>query len=176
MNPSNLRPFPAPSKAIDSVASRSAAEREMEGFWNTLLARGASAEESPDYELLEAAVDGRLDPIEEELFASRIAGDAGLEREFADLVALRQRLTNPSAPWQSAAGRKPVRQWLGLAAAAVLLAAVGLGVRHNLERQAGSGSRMPGDQMTPVVAPAPHPGQPLFADSFEGGTTDRWSN
>jgi len=160
MNRSNLRSFPTPA-----TPATVAAEGELASLFDALLARGERDEESPDYELLEAAVDGGLEPFEAELFASRLAGDPVLEREFGDLVNLRDRLLDPQRGLLTvrrfaARRRADGRRWLGLAAAAILLAVVGLEVRHH-GGITGNTARLE---------------QPLFADSFEGGSTERWSN
>lgn len=152
------------------------AEAELAGLFSGLLARGRSDEDSPDYELLEAAVDGTLDPVEAELFASRLAGDPELQREFDELLALRDQLRQlPSAARHasrpSTVGRPASRRWLGFAAAALVLAAAGIGLRQDLRRPAA---------VTAAAATAPAATQSghevVFADSFEGGTTGHWSN
>lgn len=161
----DLRSLPTPP----SPAEAAQAESELTALFHGLLARGERDEESPDYDLLEAAVDGQLEPFEAELFASRLAGDAALEREFVELSGLRERLrhqrqTSPAVrSWISA--RPAGRRWLGLAAAAVLLAALGLEFRHSVR-----------ESESQIVDNASRSVQPLFADSFERGTTDRWSN
>ena len=101
----------------------------------TLPHRGAAGVSQADYELLEAAVDGTLDPVEAELFASRLAGDPELQREFDGLLALRDQLRQlPSAARHasrpSTVGRPASRRWLGFAAAALVLAAAGIGFRQ----------------------------------------------
>ncbi len=163
---------PPPLMAIEAIGAESA-ELELTEFFGDLLARGENDDESPDYDRLEAAVDGRLDPVEAELFASRLVGDAVLEREFGDLVALRDRLSRSrqgpptvrpfASPW-GAGGRR----WLGVAAAALLLAVLGVEVRHNSGKsEARLAASARADQAS---------AQPLFSDSFEDGSTDRWSN
>jgi len=164
MNRSNLRALPTRPTAETALAS----ERELVAFFAGLLARGerdARDEDSPDYDLLEAAADGRLDPVAAELLASRLAGDAVLERELDELVALRAQLRWTPATRRSVRGPAIGRRWLGVAAAAVLLAAVGLELRH-YGRDSG----------TPVAGNAPAAVQPLFADNFEDGNTDHWSD
>lgn len=164
MNRSNLRTLPTRPTAEAALAS----ERELAAFFAGLLARGerdARDDDSPDYDLLEAAADGRLDPVEAELLASRLAGDAALERELDELVALRTQLRLAPAARRTARGPAIGRRWLGVAAAAVLLAAVGLELRHHGR-----------DSGTHVAGNAPAAVQPLFADSFEDGNTERWSN
>ena len=149
----------------------------MKVLFDGLLAGGERDEESPDYELLEAAVDGTLEPVEAELFASRLAGDPVLQREFDDLMALRDRFQTSRAAHRFASYRVAAgRAWkgLGLAAAAVLLVALGLGFRQDLQRSERAVSEVNGGTGRP--APAQSQGEPLFVDSFEGGTTDSWSN
>jgi anti-sigma factor RsiW len=146
------------------------AESELAGLFDGLLARGREDEESPGYELLEAAVDGTLDPVEAELFSSRLAGDPVLQREFDDLVALRnQLLPRANTATSAAAARRPAAsRWLGFAAAAVLLAALGLGLRP--EHRPTTAGLAGGPEA------ATGPSQVVFVDSFEGGTTRHWSN
>jgi anti-sigma factor RsiW len=142
------------------------AEAELVELFGSLLARGEREDETPDYEQLEAAVDGALDPVEAELFASRLAGDPVLQREFDDLVALRSQLQRKAAGRRPAAAPAvPLRRWLGYAAAAVVLAAVGVSLRP----QARLGGAV-------TVSAAQAPSEALFADSFEGGSTAHWSN
>jgi len=163
MNRSNLRALPTRPTAETALAS----ERELVAFFAGLLARGerdARDEDSPDYDLLEAAADGRLDPVAAELLASRLAGDAVLVRELDELVALRAQLRWTTVTKRTARGPAIGRRWLAVAAA-VLLAAVGLELRH-YGRDSG----------TPVAGNAPAAVQPLFADNFEDGNTDHWSD
>lgn len=174
MNRSNLRSLPTlPSSPEESRR----AESELVGLFDGLLARGRGEEESPDYDLLEAAVDGTLDPVEAELFASRLAGDPVLQREFDDLVALRQELQLPAPATSSRPARQPmarqpvVRRWVGLAAAAVLLAALGLDLR--LEYQRGKSTASKPVQGSTVAATG---SRVVFIDSFEAGSTAHWSN
>lgn len=195
MNRSNLRVLPTPAPAplpVPTAEERLRAESELAAALEGLLARGERDEESPEYEQLEAAVDGRLDPVEAECFASRLAGDPVLQREFDELVALRNRLQVSPAARSFASGRSAGRSWVGFAAAAVLLVAAGLGFRQDLVRTAplsadsagveaaATGTLAAGD--AGAADAADHPGasqrpvEPLFADSFEGGTTDSWSN
>ncbi len=164
MNRSNLRALPTRSTAEAALAS----ESELAAFLTGLLERGerdARDEDSPDYDLLEAAVDDKLDPVQAEIFASRLAGDAALEREVDEMVALRKQLRRAPAVRRTARPAANGRRWLGLAAAAMLLAAVGFELRHQVR---DSGTRVAGN--------APAAAQPLFADSFEAGNTERWSN
>ncbi|MEO8195927.1 MAG: hypothetical protein ABI689_04310 [Thermoanaerobaculia bacterium] len=171
MTRSNLRSLPPLVTSPDLGASMDAvrAESELAGLFDGLLARGRRDEESPDYELLEAAVDGALDPLEAELFASRLAGDPVLQREFDGLVALRAQLR--LAPRTSTSRRPAVRRWLGFAAAAVLLAVLGLEVRQDLRRPASTAASM---AQRPEAAQ--RGAQVVFADSFEDGSTEHWSN
>lgn len=171
MNRSNLRSLPtlvtspAPRVAVDAAR----AESELAGLFDGLLARGREDEESPGYELLEAAVDGTLDPVEAELFSSRLAGDPVLQREFDDLVALRNQLALANTATSAAASRRPAAsRWLGFAAAAVLLAALGLGLRQE-HRPTTAG-------LAGAPEAATGTSQVVFVDSFEGGTTHHWSN
>ena len=185
MNRPNLRllPTPAlPSSPVTPVDETLRAEADLAVAFEGLLVRGERDEESPEYEQLEAAVDGTLDPVEAELFASRLAGDPLLQREFDELVALRDRLkvvpaARRVAPAASAAfSAFSSRRWLGFAAAAMLLIAASVGLRLDLGRTAplpaGSADVAAADRMSTAQRPA----EPLFADSFEGGTTDSWSN
>lgn len=167
MTRSNLRSLPTlETSPAHPVASDAAwAEAELAGLFDGLLARGRGDEESPDYELLEAAVDGTLDPVETERFYSRLAGDPVLQREFDGLVALRDQLR--LATGATGSRRPAARRWLSFAAAAVLLAALGLGLRLD-NRRADSIARGSGG--------APGASSVLFVDSFEGGTTEHWSN
>lgn len=174
MNRSNLRLLPtSPSAALPmpSPEDRLRAESELAAAFEVLLSRGEREEESPEYEQLEAAVDGRLDPVEAELFASRLAGDPALQREFDELVALRNRLQLAPAASSGASGRSAGRSWIGFAAAAVLLVAVGLGLRQDLGQTPPASSEAADRAATAARAP-----EPLFADSFEGGSTASWSN
>ena len=60
------------------------------------------------------------------------------------------------------------RRWLGFAAAAILLAALGIELRQGLHQpdlDSASGTGAAQRQIEPV-----------FVDSFEGGTTASWSN
>lgn len=172
---SNLRSLPplapptVPGVAVDAAGAERA-EAELAGWFDELLARGQRDEEVPDYELLEAAVDGKLDPVEAELFSSRLAGDPVLQREFDDLAALRDLLQRRTATARPAA----TRRWIGFAAAAVLLAALGLGLRPE-HRQAGSTTASMTSQRE-ATPPSQGVGEVVFTDSFEGGTTDHWSN
>ena len=101
------RPCPVPRRRTDGSAPRPSWPVAFEG----LLARGERDEESPEYEQLEAAVDGTLDPVEAELFASRLAGDPVLQREFDELVALRDRLQLCPPPLSpGSVRRRPVRR------------------------------------------------------------------
>jgi len=186
MNRSNLRALPTPP--FSSFASfsdtppeeRRRAESELVAAFALQLDRGESDEESPEYEQLEAAVDGTLDPVEEELFASRLAGDTVLQREFEELVALRNRLRISPAASRVASGRSTGRRWLGFAAAAVLLVAASLAFQQDLGRTApplaGLGTAADGAGGGHLLGTAQRSAEPLFADSFEGGTTDGWSN
>ena len=140
-----LETLPQRSAAGVSQADQTAvaqAEAELAGLFSGLLARGRSDEDSPDYELLEAAVDGTLDPLVSTLAAA---------------LFLREQV--------------PARRWLGFAAAALVLAAAGIGLRQDLRRPAA---------VTAAAATAPAATQSghevVFADSFEGGTTGHWSN
>src|SRR5262245_28425477 len=72
----------------------------------------ATEAEAPDYEDVEAYVDGNLDPEDRELFELRLADDPLLQQEVADLRELRRSLV-PSARWRA-------YLWPGLAAAAGL--------------------------------------------------------
>ena len=143
MTRSNLRSLPTLPPSPAEVAL---AETELTAVFDGLLARGERDEESPAYELLEAAVDGTLDPVEAERFTSRLAGDPALQREFDELE----------------------RRWLGFDAAAILLAALGIELRQGLHQpdlDSASGTGAAQRQIEPV-----------FVDSFEGGTTASWSN
>lgn len=174
MTRSNLRSLPtlvtSPESAVSAVVER--VESELVGLFDGLLARGRGDEESPDYELLEAAVDGALDPVEAELFTSRLAGDPVLQREFDGLVALRDQLRlAPTAATPRRPARPAVFRWLGFAAAAVLLAALGLEVRQDLRRPvsvSAKSAELPGT--------AARSANVVFADSFEDGSTEHWSN
>jgi hypothetical protein len=185
MNRSNIRHFPTPETAPGGASD--AATSELVALFGDLIASGELDERyemAPDYDQLEAAVDGRLDPDEAELFESRLAGDPVLTREFNDLVALRERSNQRSMrPADSAfsAKRPAHRRWVGYAAAAVLLAAAGLGLRQDLrpaQTTSASFSRQPSQTgMRSLDATVPPSGREVvFADSFEGGTTDHWSN
>lgn len=178
MNRSNLRSLPT---LENSPEASFRAESELVGLFDGLLARGRGDEESPDYDLLEAAVDGTLDPVEAELFASRLAGDPVLQREFDDLVALRQQLRLPAPGTASRPARQALlRRRVGLAAAAVLLAALGLDLRLDHLRAASANDSA--SQVASAAHPAgratatPGTSRVVFVDSFEGGTTDHWSN
>jgi anti-sigma factor RsiW len=178
MNRSNIRPFPTPGAA--DAGAVGAAEAELVALFGDLIARGEREEESPDYDLLEAAVDGRLDPVESERFESRLAGDPVLTREFNDLMALRQRSQSPADSVRRAVPAAH-RRWVGYAAAAVLLAAAGLGLRQDqrpTETTSASFSRQTAQAaMRSPGATVPSSGREVvFTDSFEGGTTDHWSN
>jgi anti-sigma factor RsiW len=181
MNRSNLRSLPTPAPSPADVAS---AEAELTALFGGLLARGARDEESPAYELLEAAVDGTLDPVEAERFHSRLAGDPELQRDFDELVALRDRVQGAPAavrfapPSRSAshrlAGKGSPSRWLGFAAAAVLLAALGLEYRQGFQHpDAGTAGRVSPASSLEAARPQ---AEPVFVDSFEGGTTASWSN
>jgi len=182
MNRPNLRllPTPAlPSSPVTPVDEMLRAEADLAVAFEGLLVRGERDEESPEYEQLEAAVDGTLDPVEAELFASRLAGDPLLQREFDELVALRDRLkvvpaARRVAPAASAAFSS--RRWLGFAAAAMLLIAASVGLRLDLGRTAPLPAGSAGVAAADRMSTAQRPAEPLFADSFEGGTTDSWSN
>jgi anti-sigma factor RsiW len=186
MNRSNLRLLPTPASESMPVLPPEEilrAESELAVAFEGLLARGERDEESPEYELLEAAVDGRLDPVAAELFASRLAGDPVLQREFDDLVALRDRLQVSPAARSVASSRSAARGWMGLAAAAVLLIAASLGFRQDLGPTppppagvATAGIAASGTGAVDSLGVPQRPAEPLFADSFEGGTTDSWSN
>ena len=179
MNRSNLRLLPTPATALIPVPppeEQLRAEAELAVAFEGLLARGERDEESPEYEQLEAAVDGRLDPVEAELFASRLAGDPVLQREFDELVALRSRLQVSPAAESVASGRSAGRSWVGFVAAAVLLAAAGLGFRQDLVRTAPLSSGSASVEAVDRLGTPQRPAEPLFADSFEGGTTASWSN
>ena len=171
MTRSNLRSLPtlvtSPESAVSADTVR--VESELVGLFDGLLARGRGDEESPDYELLEAAVDGALDPVEAELFTSRLAGDPVLQREFDGLVALRDQL-RLAAP--AATPRRPVvRRWLGFAAAAVLLAALGLEVRQDLRRPESASARA-----AELPGTAQRSGNVVFTYRFEAGSTEHRSN
>lgn len=184
MNRSNLRSLPTLAPSPAEVAS---AEAELTALFGGLLARGARDEESPAYELLEAAVDGTLDPVEAERFHSRLAGDAELQREFDELLALRDRVQGAPAavrfapPSRSAShrlagkgGKGSPNRWLGFAAAAVLLAALGLEYRQGFQHpDAGTAGRVSAASSQEAARPQ---AEPVFVDSFEGGTTASWSN
>jgi hypothetical protein len=175
MNRSHLRGLPAPStpQTPADPAAVSRDERELLFHFEGLLALGRSDDEAPDFELLEAAVDGKLGEIEAGLFASRLAGDAALQREFDELVALRDRLALRPAS-RPEPRSVPSRRWMALAAAAALLAVVGLELRqHPGPNGEPDGLSTAGTQLASSTS---DPAQPLFADSFEGGSTERWSN
>lgn len=185
MNRTHLRALPALPVPGTPPEELLRAESELAVAFEGLLACGARDEEAPEYEWLEAAVDGTLDPIEAELFASRLAGDPLLQREFDELVALRDRLRISPAASRVAAGRSGGRRWLSLAAAAVVLVAASLAFRQDLDRTpspvAGLASNaaatsVPADAANAANAASVSAGEPLFADSFEGGTTGSWSN
>lgn len=177
MNRPRLRFLPDLESHPAFAAAQGAAEdpriTELAGLFSELVVRGQRDEESPAYELIEAAVDGSLEPVEAEMFASRLAGDPALQREFDDLVLLRrqleQRLQTRRGP--SAVGEPARRRWLGFAAAALVLAAAGVGLRLDLRRSTA---------VTAAARTAPEASarsaEVVFADSFEGGTTGHWSN
>ncbi len=165
MNRSNLRSLPTPQTSPAEVAL---VEAELTAVFDGLLARGERDEESPTYELLEAAVDGTLDPVEAERFTSRLAGDPALQREFDELLALRDQVQRSPATDRFAPRTRLERRWLGFAAAAVLLAALGIEFRQGLHQPDLDSASVAGATQRQV--------EPVFADSFEGGTTASWSN
>lgn len=145
------------------LASRVAAQATLVGALRGPLARAARWEAEPSYELLEAAIDGRLDRDASEALAARLADDPQLQREYADLAALRD-LSAESAP---PARRASVSsRWIGVAAA-LLLALFGADALLHRTRQPLAGS----DQ----ASAAPSHGEKLFSDNFESGNADRWS-
>ncbi len=119
MNRSNLRSLPtlAPSPAEVALA-----EAELTAVFDGLLARGARDEESPAYELLEAAVDGTLDPVEAETVpqsAGRRSGAAARVRRASGLArtGFRERLPQsrsrrpvglPVIGWPARASSRPL--------------------------------------------------------------------
>ncbi|MEO8275097.1 MAG: hypothetical protein ABI639_02700 [Thermoanaerobaculia bacterium] len=179
MSETNLRLVQSfrPSGSADLPADRRA-EQELADLFGGLLAEPEGSDEAPDYELLEAAVDGRLDPVEAEIFASQMVGDALLRAEFDDLVQLRERLKVAAAPERTleVGGDRNARhfkaatawRWVGAAAAATLIFAAGLEMR--------SGRTDRSRALVAGSSAAQSAEQPLFADSFEGGKLDRWSN
>jgi anti-sigma factor RsiW len=182
MNRSNFRLLPTPAADAADTGATVAAESELVALFGDLIARGERDERyemAPDYELLEAAVDGKLDAVETELFESRLAGDPALAREFNELMALRDSLQHRATPARKSSRPAPHR-WVRFAAAAVLLAAAGLGLRLDLRYRSSestSASLASARPMTsPAAASAPSGRQVVFADSFEHGTTDHWSN
>jgi len=177
MNRSNFRLLPTPTADTGATV---AAESELVALFGDLIARGERDERyemAPDYELLEAAVDGKLDAVETELFESRLAGDPALAREFNELMALRDSLQHRASPARKSSRPAPHR-WVRFAAAAVLLATAGLGLRFDRRSsETTSASLASARPMTsPAAASAPSGRQVVFADSFEHGTTDHWSN
>jgi hypothetical protein len=180
MNRSHLRSLPSPASSPNgaSGAELAAAESELEPFLVGLLERGARDEESPDYELLEGAIDGTLDPVDVEILESRLVGDPVLQREFEALAEIRDRLRNSRATVGGAAshprstGRAAGRRWLHFVAAAILLAAAGLGLRQELKDH----SSLAANGVSSRSSQPASRGEVLFADSFEGGSTEHWSN
>jgi len=179
MDRPKLRPLPNLAPPAGRVPAITEAEdpnvNELAGVFGELLTRGRSEEESPSYELLEAAVDGTLDTVEAELFASRLAGDPVLQREFDDLQALRDQLRQRTGTVRTdrpTAVREPAhRHWMGVAAAALVLIAAGVGLRLDLRQRATGAAEV---RRAPAATEQAH--EVVFVDSFEGGTTGHWSN
>ncbi|MGE0641441.1 MAG: anti-sigma factor [Thermoanaerobaculia bacterium] len=147
-HPIRPAPTPAESAAIGELARQ---------FRDELGGALAVADEVP-YELLERAVDGKLNEDERDAFEQHLEDDPQLAAEYADLVALRGRL----APARRPSGRRVA----GWAVAALLVAAVG--AHWMLERRATS---------TDLQANAtPQAPQVLFQDGFESGDASSWSN
>ncbi len=80
--------------------------------------------EEPDYETVEAYVDGRLEGVAREIFAARLQDDPQLQAEVADLQALSARLARSAAPRALPFRARVVLPLSGLAAAAALVLAL----------------------------------------------------
>ncbi len=145
------------------LVSRVAAQATLVGALRGPLAHAARWEAEPSYELLEAAVDGRLDRDASEALAARLADDPQLQREVADLAALRDLSAESVPPARRASASS---RWIGVAAA-LLLALFGADALLHRTRQPATGS----DQ----ASAARERGEKLFSDDFESGNADRWS-
>ena len=153
---------------VADLAARAASQAELAAALRGQLARAARWEEPPSYELLEAAVDGRLDADAATAFAARLADDDQLRQEVADLVALRDRPTRRAQP-ETARSAGHRSRWLGVAAA-LLLALLGVEVmRHRTSAPAPQGEELAASQQPAA------PGERLFSDDFESGDAARWS-
>lgn len=96
-------------------------ERLAERFQRDLEA-ACREQAPPDFEELQAYVDGTLDDADREVFESRLADDALLRQEVQDLQALRVQLTAEVAgPGRVVPFRRPALIWTGLLAAAALI-------------------------------------------------------
>lgn len=176
MSRTDLRPVPNP---VGDFADRSALDAELAGFFTDWVESGRQDDDAPDYEELEAAVDGRLDPVEAECFASRLVGDPTLQREYEALVALRDTLAPAAAArFDRPARAVSARRWVGYAAAALIVAAAGIGLEFE-RRQGGPVTRGSGSLSAAAArseAASVGGRQILFADSFESGDAAHWSN
>jgi len=153
---------------VADLAARAASQAELAAALRGQLARAARWEEPPSFELLEAAVDGRLDADAAAAFAARLADDDQLRQEVADLVALRDRPTRRAQP-ETARPAGHRSRWLGVAAA-LLLALLGVeAMRHRTSAPAPQGEELAASQQPAA------PGERLFSDDFESGDAARWS-
>lgn len=136
--------------------------------------------EPVSFEEIEAYVDGTGDEASRALMAERIERDPALAASVADLAALRtalegeipgadlRRIPSDSArllPFRRSANRRRLG-WVA-AAAAALTAAVLVG--PSVSRR--------GDEPAVVAGPAPAAAavEPVFADGFEGGSSEGWT-
>jgi hypothetical protein len=123
-----------------------AASRLADAFRESLSAADL---EAPPFEEVAAYVDGRLLGEERLLFEERLAGDPLLRAEVQDLRELREEM---------AQRRAAPSTWIGWAAAAAVVAALGAGLLSTRGRE------KPG----PQVAQAPAPAAPAVAEMKDG--------
>jgi anti-sigma factor RsiW len=152
-------PVPEP---VDPVA-----EARLAVFLRAELALAEVTEvEAPDYEELEAYVDGRLSEADAEALAARIEDDAVVAAEVADLERLRLQLAQRRG---AARGPRPaLPRWIWAAAAALAVAVAGTVAERITAPHRPVAS--------PLIAEgaAPEPPQ-IFTDSFESGSTASWN-
>lgn len=182
-NPTPLR-FPSSPNHRTAAApddeSRQAVA-SLARFFRAQLDESAASWEGVSYDLLERAADGVLSSEERLELELALEADPSLQRELDDLLELRRKLSpvSPMAPAAQAPPRvRRFTQVAGFAAAALLLAAVGVDWAFD---RSGSGGDSSVYARATASRPAPAPvtprtAQPVFRDGFETGDASSWQN